>query len=267
MGIGYRWHSLRRRLRTFGSESLLLRQSLLAGILYLAVWGLVQINIPITSKVAHYIQWSVAEYKPSLSWEQIQSWGEESLNLPALSVLQSKGQDSAGVSLAGYTFPVEEGQVISRYGWRLHPVSGEKRFHQGIDIAAPAGTPIKTIASGFVSQIREEELLGKVVEISHGNGITSLYGHLDRVLVEPKQVLKQGDIIATVGSTGVSSGNHLHLEIKERGVNVDPAIKLGVVEQAVAPAQAPCSDQVLDKDARSVPAEDTVDETAEVGPS
>ncbi|HKM39957.1 MAG TPA: M23 family metallopeptidase [bacterium] len=242
MGIGYGWYSLQRRLRTLGSESLLLRQFLLAGVLYLAIWGLVQMNTPITSNIAHYVRWSVAEYKPVISWEKVRFWGEENLHLPALSALRSS-EGSLPVELeAGYVFPVEGGQVVSRYGWRLHPISGEKRFHHGIDIAAPAGTPIKAIAAGYVSHIREEELLGTVLELDHGSGVISLYGHLQQVLVDVKQVIGQGDTIATVGSSGVSSGVHLHLEIKERGINVDPAIGLGVVEGIVAPTSGSSPD-------------------------
>lgn len=229
MGVGYRWHSLRRRLRTMGNESLLLRQFLVAGVLYLAVWGLVQVNLPLTNAMVQYIHWSVEEYKPVLSLERLRSWGEE-LNLPVLAALSSQKQEETAPSLSGYLFPVDGGEVKSRYGWRLHPISGEKHFHQGIDIAAPLGTPVKAIASGYVNQIREEELLGKVVEIKHSSGVVSLYGHLEKVLVEPRQLVKGGEVIATVGNSGVSSGPHLHLEIKERGVNVDPAIKLGVVE-------------------------------------
>ena len=244
MGVGYRWHSLRRRLRTMGNESLLLRQFLIAGVLYLAVWGLVQVNLPLTNGMVQYIHWSVAEYKPVLSLDRLRSWGEE-LNLPVLAVLSAQKEGRTVPSLSGYLFPVDDGQVESRYGWRLHPVSKEKRFHQGIDVAAPMGTPIKAIASGYVSQVREEELLGKVVEIKHGNSVLSLYGHLDKVLVEPKQLIKSGEIIATVGSSGVSSGPHLHLEIKERGVNVDPAIKLGVVEETPA-EETPGKEKVTD---------------------
>lgn len=250
MGVGYRWHSLRRRLRTMGSESLLLRQILVAGVLYLAVLGLVKINLPLTNGLVRYIHWSVAEYKPVVSLERLRSWGEESLHLPVLAALSSQKQDEMGPSLSGYLFPVEDGQVNSRYGWRLHPVSGEKRFHQGIDITAPLGTPIRAIASGYVSRIEEEELLGKVVEIKHGSGVVSLYGHMDQVMVEPKQVIKSGDIVGTVGNSGVSSGPHLHLEIKERGINVDPAIKLGVIEEAIVPTLAPA-----DTDADTVPAD------------
>ena len=164
--------------------------------------------------------------------------------------------------LSGYIFPVKGGQVISRYGWRLHPISGEKRFHQGIDIAAPAGTPIKAIAAGYVNRIREEELLGTVLELSHGNGVVSLYGHLDQVLVEPKQLIKQGDVIATVGSSGVSSGVHLHLEIKQRGTNVDPAIKLGVVEETVVPTLAPSSYEAPAEKEQEPVAEEPAEEPA-----
>ena len=264
MGIGYRWHSLRRRLRTLGSESLLLRQFLAAGVLYLAVWGLVQVNLPLTNNMVHHIHWSVAEYKPDLGWERLRSWGEQGLNLPVLSALRAKEQQPVSASLLGYVFPVEGGQVVSRYGWRLHPVSQEKRFHQGIDIAAPSGTPIQAIAGGYVSRIREEELLGKVLEIKHANGIVSLYGHLETVLVEPRQAIKSGDPVATVGSSGVTTGTHLHLEIKERGINVDPAIKLGLVEEAIVPTTTPMVDDTPES---ALPGEEDTKSGAEASTS
>jgi murein DD-endopeptidase MepM/ murein hydrolase activator NlpD len=87
--------------------------------------------------------------------------------------------------------------------------------------------------------VGDDDLLGHVVEINHGNGFTSLYGHLGEVLVKERQVVRTGEVIAEVGTTGITNGPHLHLEIKERGVNVDPAIRLGVVEEPLTPVLGP----------------------------
>jgi murein DD-endopeptidase MepM/ murein hydrolase activator NlpD len=243
VGLGYRWHSLRRRLTAQVGESLLVRQLVAAAALYFAVWGLVQVNLPFTNSVVRLVHWSVAEYRPKVNWEKLRTYSQEGWRLPAMPTFKGTGEETApAAALNGYVFPTEGGKVVSRYGWRLHPVYGDKRFHQGIDIAAPSGTPVKAIYGGYVSRVAEDELLGQVVEINHGTGITSLYGHLGEILVKEKQVVRTGEVIAKVGASGVTAGPHLHLEIKERGVNVDPAIKLGVVEEPAAPAPAPVHD-------------------------
>lgn len=236
MGVGYRWHSLRRRIRSMGSESLLLRQLLIAGVLYLTVVGLIQVNLPLTRQIVKHIHWSMVDYKPVISLEKLRSWGEKAIHIPVLGTLSNETKDDLGLPLTGYLIPVEDGQVSSRYGWRLHPITGEKQFHQGIDIAAPLGTPVRSVAGGYISRTDNDQILGKVVEIKHENGMTSIYGHLDVVVVEQRQIVKGGDVIGSVGESGICSGPHLHLEIKDRGVNVDPAIKLGLIQDIIVPA-------------------------------
>ncbi|MGI6604648.1 MAG: M23 family metallopeptidase [Firmicutes bacterium] len=246
MGLGYRWYSWRRRLRTQLGESIFLRQLVVAATLYFTVWGLLQLGLPVTDKVVRSIHWSVTEYQPEVNWERLRQYSQEHWRLPVLPALKGNEEDIEAVptsSLTGYVFPVE-GRVISRYGWRIHPIYGDKRFHQGIDIEAPSGTPVKCIYGGYIARVGEEELLGRVVEVNHGNGLVSLYGHLGEVWVEEKQVVRTGEVIATVGTSGLTTGPHLHLEMKERGVNVDPAVKLGVMEEPVVPTLTPSQDEV-----------------------
>lgn len=244
MGLGYRWHSLERRLAVRLGDSVFVRQLMVAAAFYFGVWGLVQVELPFTNGFVRLVHWAVAEYQPKVDWEKLgDALSTGNWRLPALPALKGGNSQAPAESLSGYVFPVDGGKVVSRYGWRIHPVYGDKRFHQGIDIAAPQGTPVKAIYGGYVSRVGDDDLLGRVVEINHGNGLTSLYGHLGEVLVKERQVVRTGEIIAEVGTTGITNGPHLHLEIKERGVNVDPAIRLGVVEEPAAPVLGPAKDQ------------------------
>jgi len=125
-----------------------------------------------------------------------------------------------------YSSPVNKGYISSNYGYRRDPINGRHRNHRGIDIAGKTGTPINAIASGFVSFTGRKGGYGKMVEIDHSDSLKSRYAHLDSILVKKGQVVRKGENIATMGSTGRSTGPHLHLEIWQNKATVDPAIYL-----------------------------------------
>jgi len=106
--------------------------------------------------------------------------------------------------------------VTSGFGWRVHPITGKSTFHQGIDLGAAEGTPVYAVYNGTVEVADWMGGLGKAVVISHGYGSETRYGHLSQVLVQPGQVVKQGTVIGLVGSTGMSTGAHLHFELWQR---------------------------------------------------
>ena len=114
------------------------------------------------------------------------------------------------------------GRLTSKFGMRLHPIAKEWRSHDGIDIAAPKGTDIQTVMDGKVIFAGVKGGYGKTVIMEHTDGRESIYAHCDQVFVNVGDSLHAGDKIAEVGSTGVSTGNHLHFEIREDGVSVDP---------------------------------------------
>ncbi|MDP2857238.1 MAG: M23 family metallopeptidase [Bacillota bacterium] len=122
-------------------------------------------------------------------------------------------------------WPVE-GQVIASYGWRLDPATKQERLHEGIDIQASEGTPIRAVLSGVVASVRESPTYGKVMEIDHGGGISTLYAHCQEIVVPASAKVKQGDVIAKVGKTGNATAPHLHLEVIENGRPIDPLRKL-----------------------------------------
>ena len=112
--------------------------------------------------------------------------------------------------------------ISSHFGDRTNPISGKHEFHDGVDIAYPKGTPIDAIGSGVVIAVNGKSGYGNSVEIDHGNGKTSFYGHCNTVAVTVGQQINAGDVIATVGSTGYSTGPHLHMTVKENGQFKDP---------------------------------------------
>jgi murein DD-endopeptidase MepM/ murein hydrolase activator NlpD len=118
--------------------------------------------------------------------------------------------------------PLAFSRVSSGYGMRFHPISGNRRPHLGIDYAAPTGTPVRTVAEGTVQFAGWQRGYGNVIFIQHRQERTTVYAHLHRIDVRKGQRVDQGDLIGLVGSTGDSTGPHLHFEYRVRGVHSDP---------------------------------------------
>ena len=115
-----------------------------------------------------------------------------------------------------------KGWVSSPYGWRNHPVRKKRIFHAGLDLAAPKGTAIYSVAPGRVIFAGTRGGYGKVVIIAHENGLSTRYGHCSKLLVKNGQLVKEGQLIAKVGATGVATGNHLHFEVRKNGKTQNP---------------------------------------------
>jgi len=120
-----------------------------------------------------------------------------------------------------FIYPIK-GRLTSPFGYRRDPFTGRKSFHSGIDLAAPTGTPIKVIMDGTVSQMSFSRVFGNYVIVTHENGYQTLYGHVSKFNAKRGQKLLQGDIVAFVGNTGMSTGPHVHLSIYKNGKLVDP---------------------------------------------
>ncbi|MBE7048808.1 MAG: hypothetical protein E7393_05510 [Ruminococcaceae bacterium] len=112
--------------------------------------------------------------------------------------------------------------VSSEFGYRIHPVYGTRKYHSGMDLAAPGGSPILAAANGTVKFAGWNGGYGYCVIIDHGGGIQTLYGHSSKLLVSAGQSVTRGQKIALVGTTGTSTGNHLHFEVLNNGVATDP---------------------------------------------
>jgi murein DD-endopeptidase MepM/ murein hydrolase activator NlpD len=130
------------------------------------------------------------------------------------------------------TMPVPMSYYSSNYGYRLDPITGRSSFHTGVDLIAPAGTPIVAAAGGVVSTVGFVHEYGQIVEVDHDNGLTSRYAHLSKSLVKVGDVVLKGQPIAHVGSTGRTTGPHLHFEVREKGIPLNPNKFLSLGTQA-----------------------------------
>lgn len=114
------------------------------------------------------------------------------------------------------------GILTSGYGVRVHPIDGETKMHDGVDLAAEEGTEIRAFSDGVVDYIGESKAYGMYLQLRHDNGVTTFYAHCSALCVQKGQRVKMGDVVARVGNTGVSTGPHLHLEMKKDGEFLDP---------------------------------------------
>mgnify|MGYP002513907152 CR=1 FL=1 len=119
-----------------------------------------------------------------------------------------------------------EGEITSEFGSRIHPVDGDLRFHAGIDIAAPTGTPIYAAYEGEVIKAEYDEWNGYHIKLQHENDIMTVYCHCDELKVKKGDKVNAGDVIATVGSTGSSTGPHLHFEFRINNISYNPQTSL-----------------------------------------
>jgi len=118
--------------------------------------------------------------------------------------------------------PVNVAYNSSSFGWRLDPFTGRNAFHEGLDFPAVVGTPVVAAAAGVVIASEYHYQFGNMVEIDHGNNIMTRYAHASRLLVKVGDIVRRGQRVAEVGSTGRSTGAHLHFEVRIRGVAQDP---------------------------------------------
>lgn len=121
-----------------------------------------------------------------------------------------------------YHFPVPGGRLGSGFGMRMHPILRRVRMHEGVDISARTGTPIQAAETGLVVYTGRQRGYGKLVIVDHGGGVSTLYAHCSALLVSRGQMVRRGQTIARVGSTGLSTGPHCHFELRIRGQPVNP---------------------------------------------
>lgn len=142
--------------------------------------------------------------------------------LEILEGMMAQRQIQSDVFIAGR--PVDKGWISSRFGYRPDPFNGKRTFHSGIDFSTGgSGSDINTVASGVVTWSGEKSGYGLMVEVNHGKGYTTRYAHAEKLLVDIGDIVQKGQNIALVGSTGRSTGPHVHFEVYKNGRVVDPA--------------------------------------------
>lgn len=160
-----------------------------------------------------------AAYEAALSAEEAERLAQQNQN----NVAGSGSTSNVTPSTSGFISPLPGGAYVTcAYGWRIHPIWGDRRFHYGVDLAASQGTPIYAIAAGTVTTATYGDANGYYVSISHGNGYGSVYCHMTNYIVSVGDSVSQGQVIGYVGSTGWSTGPHLHFEIHVNGSAVNP---------------------------------------------
>jgi murein DD-endopeptidase MepM/ murein hydrolase activator NlpD len=132
------------------------------------------------------------------------------------------GKQGPSTGSGAMMWPTDVREITSPYGWRTHPIFGTSIYHSGIDIGADYGDTVRAADNGVVIYADWMGGYGKAVIIDHGNGISTLYGHNSELLVTEGQKVRKGDAISRVGSTGYSTGPHLHFEVRQNGSPTDP---------------------------------------------
>lgn len=166
----------------------------------------------------------LASSKPAVPPEtrmQVLSWSKPGLTHERTEETHALSPAQRDLGLGETVTPVE-GVLSSKFGLRVHPIDGEWKLHQGIDLAADTGTQILAYADGEVDYIGESEDYGQYLQLRHENGVTTFYAHCSELLVQKGTKVSGGQLIAKVGETGRSTGPHLHFEIKKEGELLDP---------------------------------------------
>ena len=122
------------------------------------------------------------------------------------------------------------GRLTSGYGYRDHPISGKYFFHGGVDIGGQMGEAIAAFADGTVEYTGKNDSYGLYLQVDHGNGVKSFYAHCSKIVVTKGQTVAMGDKVAEIGSTGTSTGPHLHLELKYNKMHLNPAYYVKFLE-------------------------------------
>jgi murein DD-endopeptidase MepM/ murein hydrolase activator NlpD len=152
------------------------------------------------------------------SLSQQVEWRGDYLGLVEGSVLDERIRQR----LLPTALPIRGAWDSSTFGWRTDPITGQRAMHEGVDFTADIGTPITAAAAGVVITAERHAEYGNMIEIDHGDGLTTRYAHASRLLVNAGEVVKRGEKIAEVGSTGRSTGPHLHFEVRVDGVAKNP---------------------------------------------
>lgn len=142
-------------------------------------------------------------------------------SIEALKVKITGGQTIKDQVKENFIYPID-GEITSAYGERNDPITGEKSYHEGVDINAPEGSNVKAAFDGSIKESGENETLGKYILVNHGSGIESRYAHLSSILVEQSNNIKKGEVIGKSGNTGKSTAPHLHFELLYMGQSKNP---------------------------------------------
>ena len=160
--------------------------------------------------------------QPAVALEGDEQFSQLFANWEAMDAnIKAAPAPAASISIPS-RMPLNNANLTSDYGMRTHPVIGGRRAHKGVDLSAPTGTPIYATADGIVSRANRFSSYGLFVSIEHGASLQTRFAHMSRIAVADGERVEKGDIIGYVGSTGRSTGPHLHYEVRIDGQAVNP---------------------------------------------
>lgn len=179
------------------------------------------VTAPLKEGEAPVVDTGDARFKSLFSsWKQLETTSP-TLGTGEDAVAYSSPVPTRGISVPS-RMPLEGASLTSGFGMRTHPVLGGRRAHAGIDLAAPTGTPVYATADGIIGRADWFSSYGLYISINHGASMETRYAHLSRLAVAAGDSVKKGDLIGYVGSTGRSTGPHLHYEVRVDGLAVNP---------------------------------------------
>lgn len=169
------------------------------------------------------------EWATAVAWlwqdrplEMVEKTVEDDVKVDGFTVGES-AQLTGSSAIVAAVPPLASGTLTSTYGERVHPIHGQQEFHNGVDIAAPQGAALAAMYDGEVIEVGENDSIGRYVRLRHEGGIEVLYGHCESIVAQQGELVKAGETVALVGSTGVSTGSHVHLSVKVDGEVCNPA--------------------------------------------
>lgn len=202
-----------------------LKRSLVAAIIFAVVYGLciseTTLGQSVTAGVKYMLQ---TETDFAYITDKITAYAPRNLDLSWLKRAQTTMTKPAD-PLMYMTKPVD-GTLVAQFGWHTHPVLKQEMMHEGIDVEAPLGTSVRAAAPGKIKSVTDSAKIGKNIIIDHGQDISTVYGHLAEILVKPGDTVSQGQVIARVGKTGITTGPMLYFEVRVQGTAVDPLTRI-----------------------------------------
>lgn len=203
----------------------LLKKSLAAIVIFAAIYGLHLTDSWISRPVDDSIKYILtAQTDFGSIGEELAKYAPKGFDQSVLKRVQSTVAKPADPLL--YMTKPTEGKLAIPFGWQTHPVLKQEMMNDGISIEAPLGTSVRAAAPGRVKAVSESAKYGRTIILDHGQEIETTYGHLGEVLVKPEDSVSQGQVIARVGKSGITTGPMLYFEVREKGKPLDPLTRI-----------------------------------------
>lgn len=215
------WQQYREPENNFGW----LIRTVIAALVFALVYGTYVSETTLSRTVADAVKYVlVTETDFAYIADTLANYAPKNMDVSVLKRVQNTVTKPADPLL--YMVKPVDGKLISPFGWQVHPILKQEMMHEGIDLEAPLGSPVKAAAAGKAKTVTDSAQYGKMLILEHSQEVDSVYGHLGEVLVKPGDAVTQGQVVARVGKTGIASTPMLYFEVREKGTAVDPLSRI-----------------------------------------